>query len=343
MRMIITGGSGFIGTNLVERFTEKGWEVINLDVAEPRDPNHSKYWRRVDILDRDHVVSAFCTFRPEVVLHMAARTDLDESRDIKGYAANIDGVENVIEAVRQAGSVERTVFASSRMVTEIGYMPKSKVDYKPSTLYGESKVQGEKIVRRYGESFGPWVIVRPTSIWGPWFHTPYKQFFDSISRGVYVHPGRHNPRKSFGYVGNAVYQIEQILKVAVERVDRSTLWLCDYPPVHLKEWADQIQTALGAKPIRTVPLSLLRPVAAAGDIARVAGWKNFPLTRFRLNNIISEMVYDTSDLESIAGPLPFSTRQGIAATVAWLRTHDKLWNPKPTGSGKHTSETLSAR
>jgi len=257
---------------------------------------------------------------------MAARTDLDESRDIKGYAANIDGVANVIEAVRQAGSVQRTVFASSRLVFEIGYLPKSETDYRPSTLYGESKIKGELLVRQAANSFGPWVIVRPTSIWGPWFDVPvpYKRFFTLIAKNLYVHPGQRNPRKSFGYVGNMVYQIERILEAPVEKVNGKTLWLCDYPPLRLRDWADEIQSAVGARPIRTVPLLLLRVAAAAGDTARMLGWQNPPLTRFRLNNMITEMVYDTSELERIVGPLPYSAEQGIAVTVDWLRNHDSF-------------------
>lgn len=320
MKVIITGGSGFIGTNLVERFQDKGWEVLNLDIAEPRNLKHSKYWSKVDLLDRDHIIDTFSSFKPDVVLHMGARTDLSENRDISGYAANINGVANVIEGVRQAGSVERTIFASSRLVCEIGYVPCSEEDYKPSTLYGESKVRGEKLVRNYGEDFGTWIIVRPTSIWGPWFDTPYREFFTSIARGIYVHPGQRNPRKSFGYVGNTVYQIEKILEAPAEKVDRRTLWLCDYPPIHLKEWANQIQRALGANRIRTVPLPLLRFAAAVGNVVTAMGWRGFPLTQFRLNNIVTEMVYDTSELEDIVGPLPFSTKQGIAVTADWLRT-----------------------
>ncbi len=136
MKVAITGGSGFIGTNLVERFLAKGWDVLNLDVAQPRNDQQASYWKRADILDRDSIIESLSDYQPKIVLHMAARTDLDENLDIRGYAANIDGVANVIEAVRRAGSVERTLFASSRLVFEIGYTPKSEVDYKPSTLYG---------------------------------------------------------------------------------------------------------------------------------------------------------------------------------------------------------------
>jgi GlcNAc-P-P-Und epimerase len=326
MRALITGGSGFIGTNLVNRFLEKGWDVLNLDVTEPRNQQHSSYWKKSDILDRDHIIETFSDFRPQVVLHMAARTDLDERRDIRGYAANIDGVANVIEAVRRAGSVERTIFASSRLVFEIGYIPQSETDYKPSTLYGESKIRGEELVRQARESFGPWTIVRPTSIWGPWFDAPvpYKRFFTLIADARYVHPGKHNPHKSYGYVENTVYQLEKIVEAPLERVNGKTLWLSDYPPLRLRDWANEIQRAVGAKPIKTAPMPLLRLAAAAGDVAQRLGWQNPPLTNFRLNNMITEMVYDTSELESIVGSLPFSTRDGVAITVEWLRKNDNL-------------------
>ena len=81
---------------------------------------------------------------------------------------------------------------------------------------------------------------------------------------------------------------------------------------------------VGARPIGTAPLPLLRVAAAAGDAARMLGWQNPPLTRFRLNNMITEMVYETSELERIVGPLPFSEKQGVAITVDWLRNHNGL-------------------
>jgi GlcNAc-P-P-Und epimerase len=326
MKVAITGGSGFIGTNLVERFLAKGWDVLNLDVAQPRNDQHAGYWKRADILDRDSIIESLSDYQPKIVLHMAARTDLDENRDIRGYAANTDGVANVIEAVRRAGSVERTLFASSRLVFEIGYTPRSEVDYKPSTLYGESKIEGERLVRGTKESFGPWVIVRPTSIWGPWFElpVPYKRFFTLIANNLYVHPGRRNPRKSFGYVGNTVYQIERILEAPSDKVNGKTLWLSDYPPLRLRDWADEIQRAVGANPIRSAPMPLLKLAATAGDVAKRLGWQNPPLTNFRLDNMITEMVYDTRELESIAGPLPFSIEEGVALTVEWLRNYEHL-------------------
>jgi nucleoside-diphosphate-sugar epimerase len=82
VKAIITGGSGFIVPNLVERFLDMGWEVLK------------NLWRRVDPLDREAMIEVFRSYKPDVVLHMAARTDLHESRSIKGYAANTEGIVN---------------------------------------------------------------------------------------------------------------------------------------------------------------------------------------------------------------------------------------------------------
>ena len=197
----------------------------------------------------------------------------------------------------------------------------------PSKPSGTKRIiKGELLVRQAADSFAPWVIVRPTSIWGPWSDVPvpYERFFTLIAKNLYVHPGRRNPLKSFGYVGNMVYQIGRILEAPVERVNGKTLWLCDYPPPRLRHCADEIQRAVGARPIRTAPLPLLRVAAAAGDAARMLGRQNPPLTRFRLNNMITEMVYETSELESIAGPLPYSVEQGVAVTADWLRNFDNV-------------------
>ena len=117
---------------------------------------------------------------------------------------------------------------------------------------------------------------------GPWFDmpVPYKRFFTLIAKNLYVHPGRLNPLKSFGYVGNMVHQIERILEALVEKVNGKTPWLCDYPRLRPLEWADEIQRAVGARQISTAPLPLLRVTAAAGDAARMLGWQTLPSLGF---------------------------------------------------------------
>ena len=77
MRIVVTGGSGFIGTNLIEYFISVGADVINLDIAKPRNKDHLPYWQAVDLLDAASLKEAIQSFNPDYILHMAARTDLD--------------------------------------------------------------------------------------------------------------------------------------------------------------------------------------------------------------------------------------------------------------------------
>jgi nucleoside-diphosphate-sugar epimerase len=70
-KIIITGGSGFIGTNLVEHYKDN-YEVLNIDIVSPRNNAHKIYWEKIDILDNEHLVEAFKEFRPDFLFHMAS-------------------------------------------------------------------------------------------------------------------------------------------------------------------------------------------------------------------------------------------------------------------------------
>jgi nucleoside-diphosphate-sugar epimerase len=321
-RIVITGGSGFIGTNLVDFFGSAGWEVLSLDVAAPRNPRHAALWRSADVLDVKVLEALVREFAPNVLLHAAARTDLN-GRNLAAYDANIRGVNNIIRVAASAPSIDRVIFFSSRLVCRIGYQPTSDTDYCPTTLYGASKVVGEQSVRAAQLDI-PWLIVRPTSIWGPWFDVPYRTFFDLIQHGRFFRSHGARVLKSFGFVGNTVYEINQLLAAPAEAVTGRTFYLADYPPIEVGEWADCIQQAMGAPPIRAAPPRILRAGAFAGDLLKLAGWSRVPITTFRLDNLLTPMVHDLRPLEEIVGPLPYSVEEGVAATVGWTMTQSSF-------------------
>lgn len=319
MRVLVTGGSGFIGTNLVEYFAGRGDEVLNIDVAPPRNRNHQRWWHSANLIDGAATAAAVDKFSPNLVFHMAARTDLD-GHSLDDYAANTIGVGNLIASMERLPDLKRVVFASSRLVCRIGYEPRDEFDVCPTTHYGKSKVIGEQLVRdAAGRLPGSWLIVRPTSIWGPWFDIPYKGFFLAVARGRYVHPGSQRILKSFGFVGNTIHQLSALSEAPHATIDGKTLYLGDYPPTDVAEMADLIQKAVGSRPIRKVGTHWLAPAAWAGDLFKMLGWRDPPLTSFRLRNLLTPMIHDLSELEAIVGKLPYSLAEGVAIAVEWLK------------------------
>jgi nucleoside-diphosphate-sugar epimerase len=317
MRVAITGGSGFIGTNLVEHYANLGVPVVNLDPVEPRNGRQFAHWRPVDPLDANSVTPALAEFAPTHVFHLGARTDL-RGTTLDDYAYNTRGVEVIVDACNELDGLRRVVFASSRLVCRIGYQPTSDADYCAPNAYGESKIRGEQTVRHAKTAF-PWVILRPTSIWGPWFDVPYRTFFLTISANRYVHVGRKPIHKSFGYIGNTVQQLAAVAQTSRDEIDGTTMYLADFPPIEVIDMANRIQRHLKSRPLRTLPQTLVKPMALLGDLLQRLGWAEPPLTSFRLDNLLTEMIYDTGPLAALVPQLPYSLDQGIEHTVDWMQ------------------------
>ncbi|MBK5230038.1 MAG: NAD-dependent epimerase/dehydratase family protein [Thermoleophilia bacterium] len=319
-RILITGGSGFIGTNLVDLYVRAGHTVASLDTAPPKNSEHADIWQNVDLLDSSGLAGALRSFRPTHVFHLGARTDLGGTSS-GDYLANSVGTKNVIDAIRAAEGVERVVFTSSMLVCRMGYRPRDEFDICPSTPYGESKVEMERIIRA-SEIGAIWVIGRPTSIWGPWFGVPYNDFFRAVISGRYVHPRGPVINQSFGYVGNTVHELDVLAAAEPSRVSEKTFFLADYPPLEFGAWADAIALHAKAGPIRRVPMSLLRAVASTGSVLQRVTGKPMPLTSFRLNNLVTENVQDLSSMALLAGELPFTSDEGIRLTLEWMAEND---------------------
>lgn len=318
MKVLVTGGSGFIGTNYIELLLQDGkTEFINLDSKPPRNPGYKKFWRECDILDFSRLEKIIKDFKPTHVVHLAAKTGLDE-KQLNEFAANIDGVENMVRILKEVSSLERAIFASSLLVCKMGYVPKDDNEYKPTTLYGQSKVCGEQIVRSAKDLPYAWTIIRPISVWGPWAEEPYRNFFQSVARNWYFHIGSGHYKRSMGYVENMVYEIQRLLLAPVEKVDGKIFYLGDSPPIDLYEFANEIQLVLGVRRINHLPLWAVKLAAKTGDILKATGWKKFPLSSFRLNNIRTEYMFDLQPIMDIAGPLPYDFKTGIRRTVQWM-------------------------
>ena len=219
-KIIITGASGFIGSNLLEKFISEGSEVLNIDFRKPRNKKLTKFWRNIDITNLQEFRSVVEDFDPNYIVHLAARTDLG-GQSLNDYAANTIGVENLMNITKKLPSLKKILITSSMLVCRAGYKPKDQFDFTPTTIYGESKVITENNVW-LNKPLCDWAILRPTSIWGPGFDIPYKTFFDMVIEKKYFHIGNRGSTKTYGYIENTIYQIEKILfKDTKENVNKA--------------------------------------------------------------------------------------------------------------------------
>jgi nucleoside-diphosphate-sugar epimerase len=327
MRIIITGGSGFIGTNLVEYYLSKSIEVVNFDIAPPKNPAHKPYWKKVDVLDSESLRAEILNFSPSHIINLAAQTGTtDRGRKLEDYATNFKGVRNLFAATEDLPNLERVISTSSMLVCKPGYQPRDETDYCPDTLYGKSKMLGEKVVREAKELPYSWVIVRPTGIWGPWFEAPHTTLFKLIQRGLYVHPGSSRPVQSLGFIGNTVYQLDKLMQTPYEKVHGKTFYLADYPPTSMREWFELIQRAFKARRIHQVPIWTLNAVAMVGDTMKLIGWDDPPLFTSRLQNLMCSFVFDLDPL--ITENLPYTLEQAVRITVDWLYLQEKISKSK---------------
>lgn len=316
--VLVTGASGFIGRHLVARLAGEGYRVTGLDRLGPSAEVPGAEHVFCDLLDAEALSRRVRDAAPSSVIHLAARTDLDGAR-LLDYAANVEGVRNLVAAMRAAGTVRRAICTSTQLVCRIGYQPANDQDYQPSTRYGESKVRTEQIWREGDGAGADWCLVRPTTIWGPHMNPHYLRFFRMIRQGRYVHVGGGTHRKSYGYVGNTVVQYQRLLEAPAASVRGRVFYLADYQPLILEDWAEQFRTALAAPPIRTIPPAVASAGAWVGDQLVRLGWRTFPFTSFRLNNVRTSYVVDLAATQAVCGDLPYSLREGVDATVAWLR------------------------
>ena len=315
-RVLVSGGSGFIGTNLVESLARAGVDVLSLDHAAPREPAHGRWFRQVDLLDRSAVREAFLEWRPEHVVHLAARTDLAPDATLEDYAVNTTGTEIVLDAAAAAGSVTRMLVTSSMLVCRPGYVPQNDRDYAPDTVYGRSKVETERITRERDPGY-EWALIRPTTIWGPHHVGLRDEFLSILRRGLYVHPGGRSCRRSYGYVGNVVHQIRRLLEAPSAAVHRRTFYVGD-PPIELLDYINGFSRRLTGKDVRVVPYAVMKSAALCGDLVSALGFRRVPLTSYRLANMTRDNVLDMSPTLEVTGANPFTLEQGIEATVAWL-------------------------
>lgn len=307
-KILITGGSGFIGTNLVSYLLNEGYQhILSLDIVPPKLKEHEGIWRCCDIRFKSELLSCVKDFDFNFVIHLAAETALEETQGLQFYSSNTTGVENLVLLLNDLNREVFTIFTSTMLVNEENGV------FIPNTLYGKSKVIGENYVAN--SNLVDYCIVRPTSIWGPYFGEPYFNFFRIVMANRYFGLSKKRSAiKTFGYVENVVRQYEMIMKFSAELRGKA-LYLGDKNPLSIYDFARSIATFSGAK-IRVIPYSVLRIMALFGDMVAKTGLK-FPLSSFRLRNLTNDRIENVDEVCNLVNN-EVGIDEGIVRTLEWM-------------------------
>lgn len=309
-RILVTGGSGFIGSGVVKALAARGDDVVAFDIARsPRLDAALAEHRNIEyvhgeITEWPQVASLVQRTKPDAVVHCAAIVSVTHSlaAPIATFRVNVDGSLNLFEAMRLFG-VKRVVNLSSEET--YGPFEKDKIDEthpnRPVHPYGISKYAVERLAWDYVKSYGMEIVhVRTCWVYGPGLPRPRvpKILVDAAVAGTKLHvPGGGDFRVDHVYIDDCVDGIIKAL---------------DKP----KHRFDVYHISTGDSPSLTEIVALMKKIVPGADLTIGPGNYRF----VDGTEVVKKGALDISRARSELGYEPrYPIRQGLEAYVAATR------------------------
>jgi UDP-glucuronate 4-epimerase len=280
-KIMVTGAAGFIGSHLSRRLLKEGFQVIGIDNIndyydvnlkqsrlELMKENQSFKFEKVSLEDKESIENIFSTYRPDIVVNLAAQAGVRYSlENPHAYIeANVVGFTNILEGCRHH-KVEQLIYASSSSVyganTSLPFSVHDNVDH-PMSLYAATKKANELMAHTYSQLYNiPTTGLRFFTVYGPWGRPDMALFLftKAILEGEPIKVFNNgNMMRDFTYVDDIV---ESIYRLTFKPAEPNADWTGDNPdpgtsyapykvynignnsPVKLMDFIEAIEEKLG--------------------------------------------------------------------------------------------------
>ena len=309
-KILVTGGKGFIGSNIVERLcndhqvtvfdNSDGYGILDKEELNKLYKWRQRNWNNVTVLDGDVTDRMAClrafNNRPDVVIHLAAypRAKIVNEDPCTGVPKIINGTTNLLWHSIKFG-VKKFVYISSSMVYgdfKDGTSEGSST--KPKNIYGEAKLAGERLTKLFNTQNNlNYVICRPSGVYGPGDMPDrvVSKFFDKAMNGedITLHDGDN--RIDFTYVEDTV---QGIIKAALSPVANMSFNV----------------TAGNATSLRTLAETIIKITGSESEIEDIGNHKLYPMRG----------TLDISRAKDLLGYEPeFTLEEGLKSYYDWLQ------------------------
>lgn len=317
-KILVTGGSGFIGHHFHQAFDQ--FKIINYDIQVPFEPKESEFVKG-SIIEANILGDQLA--KVNLVLHLAA-THFDFQENY--YRTNVDGTKVLLEEMAKKDIKNLIFYSSVAVYGALNDGVSEETNPEPNMPYGDSKYEAEKLIEAWAKENDSRsaIIIRPAVVFGAYNFGNVFNLIKQIDSGFFLNIGDGENIKSMVYVKNLVDYTLSLMKDMKPGV--SIYNAIDTPNYGIFDLTSIIAEKLGKKPPAKLPLPVAKLLALPFDLLNVLTGKDIIINSKRIEKFCSSTHFIPKKLEEEGVKQKVPTGDAIKETIDWYKSVD--WKEK---------------